>query len=675
MEFKDCYMRHDLDNGRVFIGNDCIEKVIHINGAFLRTERIWDRKNGKVWESDKRLWQHCPVFDMDEQPVVKVSAVIHEEKFGIQSHLKTVIEFTGSRGTVWYYFIVFPGIPFVYCQSYVDQKETALINREGKAGPDCSGIESRYNPEPDKDIICDPDTLDCIPLGNHHLELETFRLYDKTDRNDLLLERHVIPVYRNGQTEREGNIFRITDYPAGDSLLLVKHSPTPGSALNRHNKDIVLYKNAYASLMGTGVDYGSVPAERIPCYGSAVGTGKAEDILEEYWRYSNAFCGGDPDKRLFIMSNTWGDRNRDMRLNEGFMLQEIEQAHKLGVDIVQIDDGWQQGISANSGRNTGGSWEGYYRDNSNFWQVNTERFPHGLEPIVEKAKSYGLEIGLWFGPDSSQDFENVEKDIDTLWGLHQQYGIRYFKLDGLYIRSKLAEKRFIHMMEELKCRSGGEIRFNLDITAKDRFGYLYQTMYGTLFVENRYTDWGNYYPHNTFRNLWSLSAVIPARRLQMELLNHRRNPDQYEGMQFAPSEYRIDYLFASVLPANPLVWMELSGLAKEDLVLLSELITIYKQYSSELFQARVIPIGDEPNGMSFSGYFCDNRDKKTGHLLLFREQTDDSEYNFRLPIPYGNMRFSVLYQSDPTEFSYGEQGLAVKFSCQRSFIWMAFCRE
>lgn len=33
--------------------------------------------------------------------------------------------------------------------------------------------------------------------------LETFQLYDKTDRNDLLLERQTVPVYQNGQQEQK----------------------------------------------------------------------------------------------------------------------------------------------------------------------------------------------------------------------------------------------------------------------------------------------------------------------------------------------------------------------------------------------------------------------------------------------------------------------------------------
>lgn len=36
------------------------------------------------------------------------------------------------------------------------------------------------------------------------------------------------------------------------------------------------------------------------------------------------------------------------------MLKELDRAHQIGVDIVQIDDGWQLGITANSGCKSGG---------------------------------------------------------------------------------------------------------------------------------------------------------------------------------------------------------------------------------------------------------------------------------------------------------------------------------
>ncbi|MBR6740009.1 MAG: hypothetical protein IKM04_02965 [Clostridia bacterium] len=46
------------------------------------------------------------------------------------------------------------------------------------------------------------------------------------------------------------------------------------------------------------------------------------------------------------MSNTWGDRNGFKRVCEEFVLREIDKACSLGIDIVQIDDGWQFGSTA-----------------------------------------------------------------------------------------------------------------------------------------------------------------------------------------------------------------------------------------------------------------------------------------------------------------------------------------
>ena len=65
---------------------------------------------------------------------------------------------------------------------------------------------------------------------------------------------------------------------------------------------------------------------------------------------------------------------------------------------------------------------------------------------------------------------------------YNTYGIRYFKLDGVKIRSKLCEMRFIEFMQELVNRTKGDMRFNLDVTAEDRFGYMYMPQFGTLFV-------------------------------------------------------------------------------------------------------------------------------------------------------------------------------------------------
>ena len=51
---------------------------------------------------------------------------------------------------------------------------------------------------------------------------------------------------------------------------------------------------------------------------------------------------------------------------------------------------------------------------------------------------------------------------------------------------------------------------------------------------NRYTDWGNYYPYRTLRNLWMLSRYVPAEKMQIEFLNKWRNADKYDAADLLP---------------------------------------------------------------------------------------------------------------------------------------------
>lgn len=670
--FKDCYAYYDESTSTVRLGNSRIEKVICINNSRIRTECLCDKNTGFEW-SGSSLWQHCPILEVEEKPQVVFETKVVENPYIMKPHLKVSLSLKGINGTAWYEYLIFPEIAFIYNQNFVSKYNDITIVEKTTAKDGPTGVEEEQNKTAVNDSI-DFDILDSIPMSERHLNVVSYKLYDKTDYNDMLVEKQNASVYsfKNGELYREGNVFCINDYTTDNSIMMIKHSPTESSALNRKNKDFYMQGNLYATLYGTGIDFNDLPEGKVPYYASAVGVGKTDEIQDEYWRYNTAFCTDDHRGTLFCMSNTWGDRSQDMAVCESFMLKEIDRAKEMGVDIVQIDDGWLTGITANSRRKKGGVWEGFYADNSDFWKVNAERFPNGLEPVVEKAKKYGLEMGLWFGPDSSNDFENYQKDVETLMHFYNTYGIRYFKLDGVKIRSKLCEMRFISFMQELVNRTKGDMRFNLDVTAEDRFGYMYQQQFGTLFVENRYTDFPNYFPHNTFKNVWNLAHVVPTRRLQMELLNTRRNTDKYEKFSFAPNTYSPDYLFATVMVANPLFWMEMSNLDDDYAKCLAEISNIYKNYKQELFNSRVIPIGEMPNGMTFSGYACKNFSDNSYNLILFREATKEDSYTFKLPENIDGKEQKIVYQNAPADILVDGNNITVKFENQRSFVWIKF---
>lgn len=498
-------------------------------------------------------------------------------------------------------FSLFPSLPFIGIRFFAD---------------------GAYQKEADPILTC--------ALPSPHVLLKSVTLYDKTDREDMLVTEDVRPLYKNGvHTAFRGNLFFAEDRVSGLTLAMIKDAPTFSSAVKHDGFDLIAEGTKSLTLVGTGAD-GTAPG-RHELYGATVGLGK--HMEEAYKSWFRAMYKGED--KLFVMSNTWGDRSQDSAVSESFMMGEIDRAACIGVDIVQIDDGWQKGATANSKVASGGVWEGYYACDPDFWKPNPSRFPRGLAPVAAYAKEKGVELGLWFSPDSSDEFQNHEKDAETILSLWRTYGIRTFKLDGVNLPSKRAETNFLSLLTALVSGSEGKIRFNLDITAQNRLGYLYQKSFGTLFVENRYTDWGNYYPHNTLKNLWCLSRYFPTEKFQFELLNPERNKDKYPNDPFAPYLYDIDYEFASVMLADPLVWMEMTHLSDENTEKLRKIVALWREHREKLRRATVFPIGDMPSGQAFTGFqaVCG----KEGYLVLFRESTLSPTAAYSLPRPAGKL--------------------------------------
>jgi hypothetical protein len=244
----------------------------------------------------------------------------------------------------------------------------------------------------------------------------------------------------------------------------------------------------------------------------------------------------------------------------------------------------------------------------------------------------GIEVGLWFNPSVQHNFADWEKDAALLTGLWQRYGIRVFKIDGLSIPTKQAETNLRRLFDRVLQDTNGEALFNLDVTAGRRGGYFMLNEYGNLFLENRYTDWQNYYPYQTLRNLWMLARYVPAEKLQIEFLNNRRNVDKYVD-KFAPSRYTFDYLFATTMAGQPLAWMEASNL-DEDMFSTGDLIRRYRKLQADFHCGTILPIGDEPSGSAWTG-FQSVTTPRSGYLLIYREAHPQSETDLTTWLPDG----------------------------------------
>jgi hypothetical protein len=327
-----------------------------------------------------------------------------------------------------------------------------------------------------------------------------------------------------------------------------------------------------------------------------------------------------------ILLNTWGDRGQDTRIRESFALAELEAAARLGVTHFQLDDGWQSGHSSNSAT-AGGSLENIWAQ-GDYWAPHPERFPHGLAPVVERSKALGIELCLWFNPSRDDSNAHWRDDADALIGLYRQYGIRTFKIDGVMVPDKRADLNLRAMFERVMDATGGQAVFNLDVTAGRRWGYHYGNEYGNIFLENRYTDWGNYHPHWTLRNLWMLSRYVPPQNLQIEFLNRWRNADRYAADDpLAPQRVPFDYCFAVTMMAQPLAWFEATGLP-EDAFEIAPLVRVYRQHQARIHAGQIFPIGAEPSGVGWTGFQSSR--PAGGYLLVFREHNDRPEARLKL---------------------------------------------
>jgi len=465
------------------------------------------------------------------------------------------------------------------------------------------------------------DLLATVAINARHVSVRGVHLHDITDYFDYLVEESTIHGGHLGGHAFTGNILECTNRANGDRLLLVRMAPTPEAAFTReHGVDFQWVNRRGVAVYGTGLDRDAAVAEGVSSYSLLllpVTDGPAVPVWRAHYRQRmQRTVFSEP----LNLSNTWGDRNQDAALDEAFALRELTALEAAGIRGLMLDDGWQAGVTANSKLRKGGIWEGYHASDSTFWAVHPEKFSRGLGPIATAAREAGKELALWFSPDSSNDFTNWEKDVAILLDLYRLHGIRSFKLDGIKLRTRRGEARFGRFLDALASGSDGRIVPILDVTSEIRQGYFREIDHGILFLENRYTDWGNYYPYRTLRNVWQLSRWIPAQRLHIEFLNPRRNADKYAGDPFAPERYSIDYLYAMTLVGHPLAWMEVQHVDPDDRRELKQVADWHAENHRYLMSADIAPIGDLPDGRSWSGFRFDFPDGSQG-VLVFRDNS------------------------------------------------------
>ena len=85
-----------------------------------------------------------------------------------------------------------------------------------------------------------------------------------------------------------------------------------------------------------------------------------------------------------VLYNSW--EATEFNVNEAGQVKLAEMAARIGVERFVMDDGWF-GARDNDHAGLGD------------WVVNPRKFPHGLQPLIERVRALGMDFGLWVEPE------------------------------------------------------------------------------------------------------------------------------------------------------------------------------------------------------------------------------------------------------------------------------------
>ncbi len=122
-------------------------------------------------------------------------------------------------------------------------------------------------------------------------------------------------------------------------------------------------------------------------------------------RYEGWLHQGDQTRKILL--NSWEGVYFD--INEEGMFQMMEDIKSMGGELFVMDDGWfGDKYQRNDDVTTLGDW-----------MVDKKKLPNGVASLVKKAKSLGIEFGIWIEPESSNTkSEFFEKHPD--WVLQEK---------------------------------------------------------------------------------------------------------------------------------------------------------------------------------------------------------------------------------------------------------------
>ena len=397
-----------------------------------------------------------------------------------------------------------------------------------------------------------------------------------------------------------------------------------GISIEEGDEGVMMIKESHKCPNQYGVGTGNFQISKLGLINTGTPLRKEDFKEDEYsWSWASwmlAFDGGedyrelavkqfdrlrfpiDLDRDVYVKADTWGSgaRGTDCRVmgTEVEVLPEIESVADLGIDGLQIDDGWQVGLSPLSGRKQG-------------WKPHPDVYPDGWINVKEKAEKFGVKMALW-AAGYSISLEELKWNYD-------QVGFFTWKLDFGMPNSYHGLNTMQQKARDFLTYTGHKTQISWDVTENDpRYGYYWAREFGCMWLSNRKPKF--HYrnvpqPWLMLRENWELAKYVNINKFQLPVKNFARVDQNITDAHLHSQSYAV----ALGLPGTPVFFQTTRYYDQKDREEIRELLGIYKKYRREMFDAYVFPIGDEPSNESWAGFQWYQPEKSTGYILMFRE--------------------------------------------------------
>ena len=325
------------------------------------------------------------------------------------------------------------------------------------------------------------------------------------------------------------------------------------------------------------------------------------------------------DRDIFIMANTWGTEGGRgacrFKAREENVLRELESVAELGLDLLQIDDGWQQNV----GRE-GDEWYPRKERQGRFTLHTGEQFQgtYAVYPdgcfcrVRRRADELGVQLGLWFA---------WRAPAGQIKASYNNGNFKAFKLDFADLAQKDDLDYLYYKGREIVRKSDYTAVVNWDVTETPaRMGYYFGRDVGNLYLANRksYTRHVDlqYDPYKVLRDTWLLAKFMNLNQLQVTFQNKDLTPLE------APTDalkHTHSYNLAITLMASPIFFLETQYLNESARDEIKALLGPYKQHRRKMYGGYVFAIGQMPDNAGWSGLQNYHPETGNGYLTVFRE--------------------------------------------------------